>query len=995
MHTHARDGASRVGLIVAMVLGGVAIGVLGWMLWTGINEQALDDDDLDVPPIIDILRGTESGGGLSLQFADSEDLSRIASKLEAEELRPVDTAGVVEQHLYHLEKVRAWVYLRSGETILIESQQGRFYMPDRKAGPESGSLIGTPKITVFAQGPLDAEPLLVANFDDVLRFNLAYSHIESPGRVVVTGRDIAFAGSYLTARINEQRQRIDVLEVAKGESLVFTPPPRAQAEPLEQNPAPPTIGRASGSKDRASVIASKAPAPHQSRPGLLAVAHQASEPSEPQQHVAHYLATFSDSVELSQGTKRLTADKLEAWARLIDHKIPDRTRSSATAHAPADVASHLLASMFALQDGLDPDPQPLDDQSAEHTDEQSPPAGEDSQSSDAPIEQEPVVLRWTGMLRVVPLVEPNPTPLRSDDVVLRFTAVSTGMVHYHDVTTTGRAVSIDYAMTREELTMLGPGGAVRLADENAGWIEGSKVVARLGSGEVTVVGPGQIYDAAHVASGPNRHEKAVRWIDQADFRFAVEDGRMTGRIEQADIAGEARAIDGKQFVTGEMLIAKFGVDDSGNPVLTQVEAYEATASDGTDSSLAARRFVVPMTTIDGITSPTGAFASGAVLLSQGQRSLFADVFSADLSVDEKGDVVVGDVVGERGVVYRDGDTIEAHADRLEANGLDAVAVLLGENGNMATIDYETAIIAGPRIELEQHSEKGRVIGAGRFERDADGERTEAAWTEALHFDRGTGRIETFGDSRVEQTIAATGERRVTEGEHITVELRKVDGRESLDTATVLGSTRFAAHAEIRKHDEAGRLVELLDLLSTEVLVKGGGNELIVPRKGRLLVLDHRPDGEQRTGALEGWERGRALMTWQDQLLVDRAIGQATLTGDARVIQKPLNSDQSSELAASSIVVAFAQTAGEEFDITAVLASGTAYARFEGREVIADQIHFDRARQMIFATGTEREPVRMLDLTTGAVTNARSLSWNLATDRIEINQPSPIFMPRGE
>lgn len=975
MFRNWRSGASRVGLIAALVLAAGSIGIVTWFVLTAPDALPDAPDDA-MPPIV----VPETGAGLSLQFADKQDPSRLGAKLEAAVFRPAETEGVVEPGMYELEDVRAWVYLRSGETVFIESREGRFYMPDRQAGPESGSLIGEPRITVYPAQGQDADPIIVAQMEDVLRFNFAYSHIETPGRLIVTGRDISFAGHHLTARINQQRERIDVLEVERGESLVFTPPPAA---PDEQTDAAQRSSRQTG---QLMHVSARAANDVRNQPGMRLVSMNTTTQATPEPHVAQYLATFNDSVELAQGTRRVTADRLEAWTRLIDHRIPDRTNPPRRSSGDVGLRQQMLGLVTAMQEQVEP----------ADTAEPLP-----SESQVDATEGEPVVLRWTGMLRVVPLVNEQPAMLERDDVALRFTALSTGTVDYADGEVSGRAVSMDYAMTREELTLLGPGGAVRLMDPQAGRIEGSKIVTRLKTGEVTVVGPGQIIDKDHVPSGPNRYERLVRWVDQADFRFEVEDGRMTGRIERADIAGEARAVDGMREVMGEVLIAQFAAGLDGERVVTEVQAYEASGLDGRGARVSAQRLVVPLETVDGRTDPVSVFASGDVFMEQGGKSLEAQSFSARLVRDEEESLKATDIIAERGVRVIDGDVLEAEAERLEASELDRIATLIGSDRVAARIVNVGSVITGQRIELDDAAQSGSVEGAGRFERTEAGETTVATWSRSMHFDRDAGVLNVEGDATVEQSLG--NERRKSAGESVSVLFDRIDEQLEFRSATLVGIDQRPAQAEMRRFDDRGTIVEMLDLSAPEIRVLDRGERLDVPSAGRMVLIDHRTDDSSADSSLEGWQRGTALVTWTESLSVDQTTGRAVVTGDAQVIHRTVGQLRVAELAGAVIIMDFAQQEVEEGEdatrssanmtVTRVEAAGLGYARMDDREVIAERIVYDPAGQMMFAESGS-EPVRVLDTATGSVTRARSIVWDLARDRIEINAPAPLFVPRG-
>lgn len=982
--TKSQDGKSRVGLIAAMVVGVAFVGVIVWFVVNGDGPQraAADDEFTDVENILDIRTDLESGKGLNLQFADKDDPSRVAATLKADSFRPVEVGGVVVPDMFELKRVEARVLQDNGETILIESDEGRFFMPDRKAGPESGSLSGSPKISLLPVGDPNVEPRLVASFDEVLRFNFAYSHVETPGRLHVVGRGFEFQGNGVDARLSQQRERIDELVVERGEFLRYDPGAARAANEAEAAPAD-AQSRANRPGPVRQASARRVEADRRERIMPVGFAPQAANaPAAVVPHLAFYRATFSDSVQLKQGTKRVTADQLESWVRLIDHKIPDRTKNPGGSVSATSRVEALLASMLVQVEqntpvgAAEPEPEPAAQTAA----------------TDAPSE-ELVELTWTGRLRVVPLVQGEPAPLARDDAAFRFTATETGLVRFFDEGASGHAAVAEYAATREMLTLTGPGGSVLLEDQSAGWIEASKTVVRLATGDVTVVGPGQVNDGSRANRADDEQKKWVNWVDQADFAFRVEDGRMTGDIDRASFAGRARAVDGDRRVEGEMLVALFGDDTHGNRVITQVDADDMTATDGIAATMKGRHIKVPFRiTGPRKSEPDRVEASGDVEVKQDDKRISAQSLTAQLAEDEDGKLTVSDVVAARGARYREGDRIDATADRIEANGLDAIADLFGTDDEPAKIVYDTSTIIGPRIRMEQDPQRGRVVGAGSFAQDKGDARIAATWQEGMSFDRSFGVLECVGGATVDQTLA-DGEMRAARGDQLTIEFVDIDGEMVFDAASVFGTAAAPATVESRRAATTGDdPVSLMHLRSAEIMATGGGLGLIVPAPGRLVILDRR-EGESKAN-LDGWDRGHAMFTWADTLVVDRLLGTVRFSGDAQAIHRTLDDGRTAELAADSIVASFVETEAGDAEITALDAEGTAYFRMEDREILAAVLRFDTVAKVVHALASDTEPIRFIDNETGAVMSARTLTWDLATDRIEMDQPSPLTLPRS-
>lgn len=1000
-----KRGASTPGLVIATLIALVGVCVVLYFAFSGgePGNTSGADDFGDVPDIKTILGEAEKGGNVTLQYADRDDPSRLAAELKADEFRPAQIEGRVEPNVYALKGVQARVFLKSGETVLVESESGRFFMPDRDAGPQSGHLAGNPRITLFSVEGEQAGPVMVAQFEDELRFNFNYAHVETPGRLKVTSREIEFVGNHVTARLNQRQQRIDELEVERGEYLKYTPPTEVkearlpltgQADEHAQRAAlasfgsthPTRVGRAfvervafqaeqpGGSTPESSDQTTSSPAGSDSR--------SAQTDQEPP-HIALYLATFNDGVTVTQGDRHLTADMLETWARLIDHKLPERTgRHQSPASAQGQFDTLFGSVVAAMQEAseqrapsltADPGQEPVDSVQA------------------VPTDKLPLTLEWTGKLRVVPLVSSQPEQLESDDLYLRFTAVQAGLVRFDEGTSSGHAASVDYAATRQQLGLTGPGGSVKLASEGKGWLESSRTVVHLDAGQATVIGPGQVYDAKHNSAGPDRHEKYVKWLDRADFAFELdEQNRMTGEIKDATFAGQARAVDDRRRAEGDTIIARFAPDESGSRVITQFEVYSASVSDGDGGSVSAKRLVVPFETSDsGRHDPSQVIASGDVYVGKDGKSMTAQSLSARLLRGPDDQLTATDVIAERQVHYVEGDSIAAEADRLEASGLDDIAVLTGTESEPARVDYRDSYVTGPRIEMQDHPQRGTVVGPGRFASQDESGTMNATWIESLSFDRGTGVLEMTGKAHVEQVLAE-GETRVADGEYLIVEMLSNGDEMSLDAASVFGSDQTPARVEIRRaQGEESDVAQMLNIESGELLTLDAGTGLVAPEPGRMVVVDRRDGSEQ---GLEGWDRGHALLTWHESLVVDRLMGQAHMRGDAQVIHRALDSARTAELAGDVIDASFVEVEGQQPEITMIEATGTAYARMDQQEVIAERLQFDTRKQLIYAIGSDSEPVRYFDGETGSVISARTLTWNLATDRIEIDRPSPFVAP---
>jgi hypothetical protein len=363
-----------------------------------------------------------------------------------------------------------------------------------------------------------------------------------------------------------------------------------------------------------------------------------------------------------------------------------------------------------------------------------------------------------------------------------------------------------------------------------------------------------------------------------------------------------------------------------------------------------------------------------------------------LTQDSEGALVVSDVVAERSASYSDGETITANAERIEANGLSEVASLFGTDTTPARVDYGDSTIIGPRIDFSQHPQRGGVVGAGSFEQNNPDALVKATWQERMSFDRSLGVLECVGTASIDQTLTATGERRSTTGETLTIEFVDRGGELVFDAATVFGTVDKLATVESRQDrtDSPDDPVSLIHLRAAEILATGGGDGLIVPVGGQLVVLDRR---DAAASSLDGWDRGHALFSWQDTMVVDRLLGTVRLSGEARAIHRTMDDGRTAEIAADTILAHFVESDTDGYQVTSMDALGTAYFRMEDREVLAALLRFDSESKVLNAIAGPGLPIRFIDNATGAVLTAQSLEWDLGTDRIVLDKPSPLSLPR--
>ncbi len=991
-----------LGLVLALVLGVAVVGAIVFFATRSGPGPAQGPSDADAPPDITELLNAEgeTAQGMYIQLVDRDDPTKLEGEILADSFEPIDQSN------RDVVRPRAWLFLEDGRTAYIEAAEGRFFIPPGQNQPEEGVLRGDVRVRLFPRqaGDRRADPAsdtaeLTATFSEPVRFDLRLGELSTRGRMLVESDELEFAGTDVRAVLNQARQRITLLEVERGEKLVYTPG-TAEARIPEPAPTAPTAPTAHAfvrtQTDRAT------------RP----------EPTETDAPAIDlYRAVFLDGVVAKQLDREIRADRLDVWVRLIDRKLPPRETAAAAAWTgtPLDI---FIAAAIAQAD----EPSGTIDDTA------------------------PVTLTWSGQLRLNSLDDTAapPEPLNSENLTLRFTSERTGLVEFADAGTnaTGTAVALEYRDSAQKLFLSGTAGTVRLDSPDAGRIEGvSSLSVAMNTGLVSVRGPGILYAKDHEGDDPiSDRRRAVRWTDAADFAFELEDGRMTDRLSQADFAGRVVAVGDQSELRGDTLAVEMepvdpGADDP-DLRLARLRLTRADARDGRGGTLKGDDMRVWFDTDAEDITPTRVLVTGAVDGRDAQgASIKSRTLDAALAI-ESGRTIVTEVEAEGDVVFGDGRDITAGADRLEARPRSETAVLTGDNAYVARA---TSVINGDRIELDGQARTVRVPGPGRLADEAMNpvdtgiaKRTlDLTWTDLMSFDDRAGRA--LASGRVEgelhtgQPDGALAVDRI-DARRVVLELLPASEagastpeaadplagstgdrvRTILAYGTEVGSSaddRFA-RLEARRYappaqgdtDEANR-GELLRVLAVDgqlIRVLPNEDRLEVPGPGRLVSLDRDDDAEGAEGE-NADASGRLLVEWLGSMSVDRETSTADLARRVALVHVRPDDETTTELEAERLTIVFrernASSAGLEGQLASLDASGAAWLRSGVRELLADRVLYDAERGIAFATAGAGNVVTLFEGERGTAMRAARLEWDLLRDRIRVESPSPTTAPR--
>lgn len=1012
----------RTGLYIAATLAVIfsILVVVFAMRGGGTSTATAQDPDREMPPDITDILGEGRGSGMYLELTDKDDPTRLAGVLSAESYEPVSPSerSVVEPRL--------WYFLKDGRTLHVEANKGRFFMPGGQANsaPESGRLQGDVTIRVFeaiegGRRPVigQDEALLVAETDKPLEFDQRNARLFTTGRVQVVSGPIEFAGTYMTAVINQVKERLELLEFRGGEYIRYTPEAEAAVAEADE----PAAGTPSG-VDETSPRSGEVAVSNEAEPGSgEAAAEQAPKIDE-------YQIAFLDGVTISHDTLRTFGDKLDLWVRLTDNSISLEALGGAFgAEAPESAPAAETAEVASVDDGVDSRfietvTDPATTEGAE-TEAESTIAG----VTEAP---KPVTLTWTGPLVIKPLRE-TPEELVGSDASFRLTAERTGLVKLEDPSRglTGQVVAVDGRATTRDLTLSGPGGTIQLAWEGVGSYTGSRAQVNFNAGTVHSRGP-SVFDAVlrtdgQLVEGGGEDEAPrgrIRCTEQADFQFRVVDGRMTEQLEIATFLGDVEATDGlARLERGDALTTLFVEKDDGSLRLAQVEIEGGVASDGRGRRAQGdlmRVHFAPGTHGEEL-DPTRFTAQGDVRMAGDDMELKSEQLDAILARDEQGEIIATGVNARGGVEYKGQQGSWAKADQLHGDGQLEVVTFLGAP---AQVGRSGGLISGFEIILDAQKRTAEVYGPGRFEKDESldaggrfGGFAWASWSEWMTFDDYSGRIECVGDAKAESrpdlltldTLSA---------DRVLVEMTPLgqvggasegEGERQLVRVSALGkagpaSTMANAETRVFSAEDPTRVEQIYYLEGSEIYANAGDQTLDVPTTGKMLMLDRRP--EDLRGQVEGMPLiargpGQSLFTWDGSMSLERVSGEATLERKVRVIHQSLSNGGYTELEAERLTAQLRETSNTESgalrgELEYAHARGAVYFKGGSRELIADELEYDAVSGSAFARAATGNSVTMFDASRPAPVSARTIFWDLVRDRIEVDRPAPVAAPRG-
>lgn len=992
-----------LGRVAALVLALIFIGVV-WLTASRrppAPQQRPRTDFSDAPDISQV----ETGESIVLTLVDRENPGRLAGVIEADRLDPVGGGERL------LTNPRAWLYPQDGRAVLVTADRARLLMPLNET-PESGTLEGDVRVRVFTSDtpgvPPDdtSNPVLVAEFRDPVRFERRYMRLSTAGAFTVESDRLRFAGEEMTVMLNEVRRRLESLDVARGGRLEIAVGPTDRPDPTP---------------------ASDGHAPQTPRPEAPAPAGPVDPVEPPAPRFDLYRTLLDDAVVATLGETRVESDRLELFTRLTDNALPDDAiarvafarstpREDQPRVVPPDPDRTLLPNPDTAPEVEGPLPPPTTTTNEPDPEPDAEPAPEPAPR--APADR--LILTWTGPMSIRPIDADASDALAADDAAMILHADDGASVRITDehAGVRGNAHTVAYYATRARLRMDpapappdGPAEPVRLAMADTGEGRFAALEADLRTGRIDLPGPGRL----------RTKDAVLEWSDQALLALAVNEAdELTDRLTHAEFAGAVDALADDGRVLAEALSVDFAEVDGRSALSAAVitrGSIEADAPDAANArALAADLIHADFRPAPGRADPARVEASGSVRARADGADLTADHAVADFEPDDAGRAALRAAHASGAVRYDAADDTHAAGDELAVDALNETLRLTGPEAFVAQGD---STVHGADINLDARARRMTVAGAGRFEhvlRDAEGlpaGRVLARWSESMRFDDAPGRLAALGEVSVVSTPDAFT-RDTLSAHRVEVELTPAPTRDAIDAKPARRELEIAraygherpATVETRRYDpdDPERVTGLLYLEGDQVVADARAQTLRVPGAGTLLVMDRRPEDaapEPRAPDADPAPLGPGLtrFTWRGAFDLDRAAGVAVMDDRVMVRHKTIGppgnaAPQIAELQTDLLTATFSESdaAGNPFALRAADARGTVIFHASGRTLRADGARYEAASGVLHALALPGRLVELTEPGRPAPLGARSITWDLARDRIEINRPSPVTLP---
>lgn len=898
---------------------------------------------------------------------------------------------------------QAEFYFTNGQVVSIEGSHGRVVIPGdatqssdlrfATAPPSRGELYDV-TISLFNAGNL-RRPAIVCRVNNVAfdndTFRIATEAFTAPdGKHVpadqvpiqLRGQEYDFNGRGLTIRWNDRDRRLQMLEIAHGESLTIKSPQFLQER------------QASTARSARTTTASARPAPRQA----AAAPRAETPPTQPAATQPVYQANFEGPVRAVQGGRQL----MLAESLRVDFRMEEQDSDAPPATAPTRRRPTTSA-----------------------------PAPATTRPATAPAAPEPVILRWKGKLVIAP-AEHEVAELRPGEMNIELASTKSAVeLHYAGVDVRcgsclylagGRGAEVRNSESVPLISMKDARGAQL---QTTGLIYDGPAGKAFVRGQSRTEMPLKQQDGSvQLLSADWNKECVLTMAGQAQNNLV---------IEQAEISGDVKIEHPRLKLVSQMMRVLFAPSQDAGA--DSVQLKEVVASGQVQCALIDEQNNTQHVHADKLTVETAPDAANElrprVVTAEGNVHSFDEGNTQEIRAGHLVATLapatrpsdpprIERFMAQRDVQFRSG---EAHgrADQLIAvpEGDDYDVKLSGQP--FATVAAGDSSLAGAIIGFKPRRQELQVVGAGtlrgmlRETPDAKPSPFELAWDSGLEFEGAADRAEVNGNVAF-TTTSRDGSRNTASGDKLTLALMEgpkkpgapattrsaetaldlggLNGKTlrtlSLEGNTKLDSTLLAAD---------GKLLRRVYLAAPTLRVDGPEQRVVIPAAGRMLFEDFSPvaRGPATAPARLGDFSGATAFEWQRELIFDQARGRTEMLGGVVIVHEAANAgnsppfrleaeqvsaDLEKQTAAATRTTGGLADVSSAADVKRVAAEGG--VRFISGQVQFDaaKVWFDPAEEILAAIGDGRSPVQVYDSQGRSTGSFEEVWWNTRTQQIK-------------
>lgn len=1027
----------KAGLAMAFGLLLVSAGVVGLLATRGRPAQGPGTTgsiapavvpEIPAAPIDVAAEGLRNAGRARFQFVARNDPARVLGQMEWAALEPLGEGRAL------VAEPRATIFLNDGLVGFIRARRGRIFTPPGTQQPESGSFEGGVPIAVFAPDSagridVDRDRPIALLFSPVLNFNLALGEITLPERFRLSTARLEMSGKGVRILGDQVAGRIELLEIEQTDGL------RLAADGLG-------LG---GSGSTSNPATSPAPA---TTPPVT----DAATPGTAQRQ-DFYRLVLDRRVRAIWRDQSLRADRLEAWTELVDGALPSGAigglpASSGSGRSPlianAEPGSRPPSGAMAL-DADSGEPASLAVLGADPVRVTWDGALRVKPSARRPVEleRERAAVRLSSERTGAVIYADERTGQRLQAADVEYGATTRTLA----LSGTGPRSVIIGADGRGRLEVeqfelnLGTGvgvargtGVLSAAGEErvrrgqpaeptrqVSWSDQADVILSVRDGWITG-GLSEAMFAGKVLAESGRASISAGFV-RAIFTPSADAGG-TPRLARLE-ARENVLIDPRpsQSLRAQRIDVAFEPSRSGRsdePSLVTASGRVTAQADlwRVDSGLLEARLIA---------DDRGERTVGPVRFEQNVRirgpkgtEALADKVETDVPTS------TATLTGRSVSLSREGATIQGTQLALDGNNRRLLARGPG------TFRYFR--------ERGKDQFGGTVLSPMGRGRSGSPVRVDASWSRELKIDDAAGTVELVGDARATSNPTPTeidtliADRLLlaftpsesdagmgTLGEVSESSRRRLLRAEAFAEAAPQPAAGESAQAEpgtlarieSRRYAEAAGDADVRTL-ERMVFVEGARiaaseteGRIEVPGAGRLLIDDRRAAAVGAAPANSpvdfGDGRGTSLFSWQGGLSFDRLSGQIEMLRQVRLLHRagldrPLTTLDCDRITAmirsmGSAGVATLPLEGGQAELISAAAEGAVVLQNEDRQLSADLLKLDAINNLAEATAAADNRVTLFDPARPQPLSARRMIWDLSSNRVTIQEPAPITIPR--